>query len=106
MYVSLSFSYSILLAIRDVCCDWLDGKERTDDPALRGEKDPKIGYNIKLPRRCIRLSSTQVSSIGMETREYGIMNDGRLNAHAEREINLPLLSIFSALRERGRVCYY
>ena len=41
--------------------DWLDGKERSDDPALRGEKDSKAGFNIELPRRCISLSSTQVS---------------------------------------------
>ncbi len=43
--------------------DWLDGKERTDDPALRGEKDPKSGYFIQLPRRCISLSSTQVRGL-------------------------------------------
>ena len=51
----------ILLAIRDVCIDWLDGKERNDDPALRGEKDPKSGFHLEVPRRCIGLSSTQVS---------------------------------------------
>ena len=44
-----------------MCVDWLDGKEKTDDPALRGEKDPKTGYIIHVPRRCIRLSSTQVN---------------------------------------------
>ena len=56
-----SSSPSILLAIRDVCIDWLDGKERSDDPALRGEKDPKSGFHLEVPRRCIGLSSTQVS---------------------------------------------
>ena len=40
--------------------DWLDGKERNDDPALRGEKDPKMGFHIDLPRRPVGLSSTQV----------------------------------------------
>ncbi len=54
----------ILLAIRDVCIDWLDGKERHDDPALRGEKDPKSGFHIEVPRRSVGLSSTQV---GVET---------------------------------------
>ena len=44
--------------------DWLDGKERSDDPALRGEKDSKAGFNIELPRRCISLSSTQVGGRG------------------------------------------
>ena len=43
--------YSVLLAIRDVCIDWLDGKERNEDPALRGEKDPKTGFHIEVPRR-------------------------------------------------------
>ena len=55
------FPLSILLAIRDVCIDWLDGKERSDDPALRGEKDPKSGFHLEVPRRRIGLSSTQVS---------------------------------------------
>ena len=59
--VSSSLFARILLAIRDVCVDWLDGKEKADDPALRGDKDPKSGYIIQLPRRCISLSSTQVS---------------------------------------------
>lgn len=52
----------ILLAIRDVCIDWLDGKERHDDPALRGEKDPKSGFHIEVPRRSVGLSSTQVGT--------------------------------------------
>lgn len=52
---------SILLAIRDVCVDWMDGKERSDDPALRGEKDSKSGFHITLNRRSVALSSTQVS---------------------------------------------
>ena len=42
---------SVLLAIRDICIDWLDGKERNDDPALKGDKDPKSGYHIDVPRR-------------------------------------------------------
>lgn len=41
----------ILLAVRDVCIDWLDGKERNDDPALKGDKDPKSGFHIEVPRR-------------------------------------------------------
>ena len=42
---------SVLLAIRDICIDWLDGKERNDDPALKGDKDPKSGFHIDVPRR-------------------------------------------------------
>ncbi len=51
---------SVLLAVRDVCIDWLDGKERNDDPALRGDKDPKSGFHIDVPRRSIGMSSTQL----------------------------------------------
>jgi len=51
IYLSLC---SVLLAIRDVCIDWLDGKERNEDPALRGEKDPKTGFHIEVPRRLER----------------------------------------------------
>lgn len=43
---------SVLLAIRDICIDWLEGKERNDDPALKGEKDPKSGFHLEVPRRC------------------------------------------------------
>ena len=60
LFPSLFSECSILLAIRDVCIDWLDGKERSDDPALRGEKDPKSGFHLEVPRRVIGLSSTQV----------------------------------------------
>lgn len=38
----------------------MDGKERSDDPVLRGEKDPKSGFHIDVPRRCIGMSSTQL----------------------------------------------
>ena len=66
----------------------MDGKERTDDPALRGEKDPKIGYNIKLPRRRIRVSGTQVSGMGMEKESMEMENEsmgGVLSKIARRE---------------------
>ena len=56
MYVLCAY-FRILLAIRDVCIDWMDGKERNDDPALRGDKDPKSGFHIELPRRYVRLST-------------------------------------------------
>lgn len=41
-------------------CDWETGHEPFNDPALRGEKDPKSGFDIKVPRRAVGPSSTQV----------------------------------------------
>uniref|UniRef100_A0A8C7IV56 Cytoplasmic FMR1 interacting protein 1 n=1 Tax=Oncorhynchus kisutch TaxID=8019 RepID=A0A8C7IV56_ONCKI len=41
-------------------CDWEAGHEPHNDPALRGEKDPKGGFDIKVPRRAVGPSSTQL----------------------------------------------
>ncbi|CAH1268673.1 CYFIP1 [Branchiostoma lanceolatum] len=51
---------SILTSIRDTCVDWMRGMEPTDDPCLKGEKDPKSGYQIHVPRRNVGPSSTQL----------------------------------------------
>uniref|UniRef100_A0A8C1A0U7 Cytoplasmic FMR1 interacting protein 1 n=2 Tax=Cyprinus carpio TaxID=7962 RepID=A0A8C1A0U7_CYPCA len=51
---------SILQAIRKTICDWETGREPHNDPALRGEKDPKGGFDIKVPRRAVGPSSTQL----------------------------------------------
>uniref|UniRef100_A0A671SL10 Cytoplasmic FMR1-interacting protein 1 homolog n=1 Tax=Sinocyclocheilus anshuiensis TaxID=1608454 RepID=A0A671SL10_9TELE len=51
---------SILQAIRKTICDWETGREPHNDPALRGEKDPKGGFDIKVPRRAVGPSTTQV----------------------------------------------
>lgn len=56
----LSFCCSVLQAIRKTICDWETGREPHNDPALRGEKDPKGGFDIKVPRRAVGPSSTQV----------------------------------------------
>lgn len=53
---------SVLQAIRKTICDWEGGREPPNDPCLRGEKDPKGGFDIKVPRRAVGPSSTQVSS--------------------------------------------
>lgn len=50
-----------------MCVDWLNNEEPRDDPALRGEKDPKTGYRVELPHRKVGVSSTQVSCIATET---------------------------------------
>uniref|UniRef100_A0A4W3JD52 Cytoplasmic FMR1-interacting protein n=1 Tax=Callorhinchus milii TaxID=7868 RepID=A0A4W3JD52_CALMI len=51
---------SVLQAIRKTVCDWEVGQEPVNDPALRGEKDPRGGFDIKVPRRAVGPSSTQV----------------------------------------------
>ncbi|XP_006821526.2 cytoplasmic FMR1-interacting protein 2-like [Saccoglossus kowalevskii] len=51
---------SIIKSVRETCADWLRGNEPHDDPALRGEKDPKTGYNLHVPRRSVGPSSTQL----------------------------------------------
>uniref|UniRef100_A0A673MWL3 Cytoplasmic FMR1-interacting protein n=1 Tax=Sinocyclocheilus rhinocerous TaxID=307959 RepID=A0A673MWL3_9TELE len=51
---------SVLQAIRKTICDWETGREPHNDPALRGEKDPKGGFDIKVPRRAVGPSTTQV----------------------------------------------
>lgn len=59
---SLPSLTSVLQAIRKTICDWEGGREPPNDPCLRGEKDPKGGFDIKVPRRAVGPSSTQVSS--------------------------------------------
>ncbi|KAK7922550.1 hypothetical protein WMY93_009452 [Mugilogobius chulae] len=51
---------SVLQAIRKTVCDWDSGREPPNDPCLRGEKDPKGGFDIKVPRRAVGPSSTQL----------------------------------------------
>ena len=58
--VCLLHSSSVLQAIRKTICDWETIREPHNDPALRGEKDPKGGFDIKVPRRAVGPSSTQV----------------------------------------------
>ncbi|XP_032829340.1 cytoplasmic FMR1-interacting protein 2 [Petromyzon marinus] len=51
---------SILQAIRKTCGDWEGGAEPASDPCLRGEKDPKGGFELHVPRRTVGPSSTQL----------------------------------------------
>lgn len=57
---TFSFCCSVLQAIRKTVCDWEGAREPPNDPCLRGEKDPKGGFDIKVPRRAVGPSSTQV----------------------------------------------
>lgn len=49
------------MSVRETCADWLRGVEPQDDPALRGKKDEDQNFHIKVPRRNVGPSSTQVS---------------------------------------------
>lgn len=42
---------SILVSVRETCADWQRGVEPSADPALKGKKDPDVGFGIKVPRR-------------------------------------------------------
>lgn len=49
----------VLHGMRVTCADWLNGLEPTDDPALKGKKDPK--FVIKpIPNRTVGPGSTQL----------------------------------------------
>ena len=52
--------FSIISSVRETCADWYQGFEPPNDPALKGEKDPKTGFHIDVPRRNVGPSSTQV----------------------------------------------
>nr|XP_026694999.1 cytoplasmic FMR1-interacting protein 1 homolog [Ciona intestinalis] len=51
---------SIISSVRETCADWFQGFEPPNDPALKGEKDPKTGFHIDVPRRNVGPSSTQL----------------------------------------------
>ncbi|KAG1699375.1 Cytoplasmic FMR1-interacting protein [Nymphon striatum] len=51
---------SIIMSVRETCADWLRGIEPHDDPVLKGKKDPDAGFDIKVPRRNVGPSSTQL----------------------------------------------
>ncbi|XP_040569024.1 cytoplasmic FMR1-interacting protein [Lepeophtheirus salmonis] len=50
---------SIITSVRETCADWIRGIEPHDDPALKGKKDDG-GYDLKVPRRNVGPSSTQL----------------------------------------------
>lgn len=51
---------SIIVSVRETCADWHFGVEPLSDPALKGKKDPDNGFGIKVPRRNVGPSSTQL----------------------------------------------
>jgi len=55
---------SVIVAVRETCADWLRGIEPQDDPALRGKKDDE-SFHMKVPRRNVGPSSTQVTPLAI-----------------------------------------
>ncbi|GAB0094881.1 Cytoplasmic FMR1-interacting protein [Sergentomyia squamirostris] len=51
---------SIIMSVRESSADWQKGSESTDDPALKGKKDPDGGFKINVPRLNVGPSSTQL----------------------------------------------
>ncbi|XP_053399045.1 cytoplasmic FMR1-interacting protein-like isoform X2 [Mercenaria mercenaria] len=50
----------IVMSVRNTCVDWLRGVEPHEDPAMKGKKDPDEGFFIKVPRRNVGPSTTQL----------------------------------------------
>ena len=53
--------------MRECCADWIRGIEPHDDPALKGKRDPDGGYDLKVPRRNVGPSSTQLYMVTNDT---------------------------------------
>ncbi|KAL0858499.1 hypothetical protein ABMA27_012364 [Loxostege sticticalis] len=51
---------SIIVSVRETCGDWARGCEPQQDPVLRGKKDGEASFTIKVPRRNVGPSSTQL----------------------------------------------
>lgn len=51
---------SIIMSVRESCADWQKGVDPLADPALKGKKDPDNGFGIKVARRTVGPSSTQL----------------------------------------------
>lgn len=51
---------SIIVSVRETCGDWARGCEPQQDPALKGKKDGEASFTIKVPRRNVGPSSTQL----------------------------------------------
>lgn len=51
---------SILVSVRECCADWIRNYKPEEDPAMKGKKDPETGFDIKIPKRVVGPSSTQL----------------------------------------------
>ena len=83
--------FSIIMSVRETCADWIRGIEPHDDPALKGimrlispdlkylynyssykflsissgKRDPEGGFDLKVPRRNVGPSSTQLYMVSI-----------------------------------------
>lgn len=60
LYLLLLLYVSIITSVRESCADWQRGVDPLADPALKGKKDPDNGFGIKVARRTVGPSSTQL----------------------------------------------
>ncbi|CAL8114581.1 unnamed protein product [Orchesella dallaii] len=51
---------SILVSVREACADWTRNYKPEYDPAMKGKKDSDSGFEIKIPKRIVGPSSTQL----------------------------------------------
>ncbi|GAV08221.1 hypothetical protein RvY_17946 [Ramazzottius varieornatus] len=51
---------TIITSVRETVADWVNGYEPQDDPASKGRKDGDGKYDVKVARRCVAPSSTQL----------------------------------------------
>ncbi|CAB3252180.1 unnamed protein product [Arctia plantaginis] len=74
---------SIVVSVRETCGDWARGCEPQQDPALRGKKDGEASFTIKVPRRNVGPSSTQLYMV--RTQLEALISDksgGRRTLHS------------------------
>ena len=58
--------HSIIVSVRETCADWIQGVQPRDDPALHGKKDGDDNFHIRVNRRNVGPSSTQVGGVSLE----------------------------------------
>ena len=58
------------MSVRETCADWIRGIEPHDDPALKGKRDPDAGFDLKVPRRNVGPSSTQLYMVSKHTGNF------------------------------------
>lgn len=91
----LFFLCSVLQAIRKTVCDWEGAREPPNDPCLRGEKDPKGGFDIKVPRRAVGPSSTQVGHHIKTSSGLSLLSEGSNANRRQQTVS------FGSLKCRG-----
>ena len=79
--------FSIIVSVRETCADWIRGIEPHDDPALKGKRDPDGGYDLKVPRRNVGPSSTQLYMVGQRNLFLTVTFDQAISAFGNPKHN-------------------